>query len=97
MAVCSMSKKLNFIRLAELAGVTKLEVAEKQELANIISYPINGVCPIGIPPDVAVFIDDILMTFPTVLVGSGEAAVEIELSPVDLAEISKATLAHISL
>jgi len=97
MAVCSMSQKLNFAQLATLAGVAKLEVAEKQELAEKVGYPINGVCPIGLSPGIPVFIDDALLAFPTVLVGSGEAAVEIELSPADLVEISKATLANISL
>ena len=97
MAVCSMSKKLDFAHLAILAGVTKLEVAEKQELADKVGYPINGVCSIGLSHDIQVFIDELLVEFPTVLVGSGEAAVEIELSPVDLTTISKASLTNITL
>ena len=97
MAVCSISKKLNFDKLSKLAKVTKLEVADKQELANKVGYPTNGVCCIGVPLDMEVFIDDSLLTFQTVLIGSGEAAVEIELSPTDLTAISKATLANITL
>ncbi|TSJ43398.1 YbaK/EbsC family protein [Mucilaginibacter corticis] len=97
MAVCSMSRKLNFAELATLAGAAKLEVAEKQELAELVGYPVNGVCSIGLSPAIQVFVDEALLTFPTILVGSGEAAVEIELSPADLAEISKATSTNISL
>ncbi|MDB5156757.1 MAG: hypothetical protein JWR50_1464 [Mucilaginibacter sp.] len=61
MAVCSMSRKLNFAQLATLAGVAKLEVAEKQELADKVGYPINGVCSIGLSPEIQVFIDVALL------------------------------------
>ena len=97
MAVCSMSKKLDFAQLAILAGVAKLEVAEKQELADKVGYPVNGVCSIGLSPDIQVFIDGSLTEFQTILIGSGEAAVEIELSPADLVTISKAGLNNITL
>ncbi|MBO9619955.1 MAG: YbaK/EbsC family protein [Niabella sp.] len=97
MAVCSMGKKIDFARLAALAGVTKLEVAEKQELADKIGYPVNGVCSIGISPDIPIFIDKALTSFPTILIGSGEAAVEIELSPAALVTLSKATVDQIIL
>ena len=97
MAVCSMSRKLNFAQLATLAGVAKLEVAEKQELADKVGYPINGVCPIGLSPGIQVFIDDALLAHPTVLIGSGEAAVEVELSPADLVTVSEARSVTITL
>lgn len=97
MAVCPMGKKLDFAHLAVLAGVARLEVAEKQELADKIGYPVNGVCPIGISPDIRIFIDETLTSFPTILVGSGEAAIEIELSPAALITLSKATVDQITL
>jgi Cys-tRNA(Pro)/Cys-tRNA(Cys) deacylase len=97
MAVCSASKKLNFPKLAELAGVNKFEVADKQDLADLIGYPVYSVSPIGLSPEIAIYMDDSLMHLPTILVGSGEIAVEIEIKPADLQEIVKATLNSITL
>jgi Cys-tRNA(Pro)/Cys-tRNA(Cys) deacylase len=97
MAVCSCGKKLNLPLLASLSKVNKLEVADKQELADLIGYPSTGVCAIAIPAAIEVFMDNSLLNFETILTGSGEVAVEIELSPKDLAKISNATLAEISL
>lgn len=97
MAVCSCNKKLNLPQLALLAQVNKLEVADQQELSSLVNYPIYGVSSIGLSPDIQVFMDDSLLNFTTVLAGSGETAVEIELSPKDLSTLSNATLATISL
>ena len=97
MAICSCGKKLNLPLLANLAQVNKLEVADKQELADLIGYPSTGVCAIALPASIEVFMDSSLLNFETVLTGAGEVAVEIELNPKDLAEISDATLAEISL
>jgi Cys-tRNA(Pro)/Cys-tRNA(Cys) deacylase len=97
MAVCSINQKLNLPELALLLNSGKLEVADKQELADQVGYPPNGVCAIGLNPDIAVFMDDVLLSFPTVLIGSGEAAVEIELAPADLLKASHARLHRIIL
>jgi Cys-tRNA(Pro)/Cys-tRNA(Cys) deacylase len=97
MAVCSINKKLNLPELALLSNSGKLEVADKQELADLVGYPINGVCAIGLSPDITVFMDNVLLSFPTVLIGSGEAAVEIELAPAELLKASNALLHQIVL
>ncbi|WP_158798910.1 aminoacyl-tRNA deacylase [Pedobacter sp. L105] len=97
MAVCSCGKKLNLPKLALLAGVNKLEVADQQELTDLVGYPVHGVSSIGLSSDIEAFMDKALLDFTTVLAGSGETAVEIELSPKNLAELSNATLDDISL
>ncbi|HTH83433.1 MAG TPA: YbaK/EbsC family protein [Mucilaginibacter sp.] len=97
MAVCSINKKLNLPEVALLSNSGKLEVADKQELTDLVGYPINGVCAIGLDPGIAVFMDNVLLSFPTVLIGSGEAAVEIELAPADLLSASNAALHRIVL
>lgn len=97
MAVCSCHKKLNLPQLAQLAKVNKLEVADKSELAEMIGYPTTGVCAIALPSEIEVFMDAELLNYPTILVGSGEVAVEIELNPADLLSLSKANLTDISL
>jgi Cys-tRNA(Pro)/Cys-tRNA(Cys) deacylase len=97
MAVCSIDKKLNLSQLALLAKTNKLTVADKQDLANIVGYPPNGVCSIGIPTSIAIFIDKSLQNLPSVLIGSGEAGVEIEIVPADLIISSNASFENIIL
>ncbi len=97
MAVCSCGKKLDLRKLASLAKVNKLEVAEKQELADQIGYPSSGVCAIGIPTHIEVYLDEHLLTYPSILTGSGKVAVEIELQPKDLAALSNAVIAEIAI
>ncbi len=96
MAVCSIDKKLNFLQLAYLSNTNKLEVASKQELAGIIGYESYGVGAIGIPAKVQVIMDKSLLDYPSILIGSGEAAVEIEINPNDLLRCSNAVLAVIT-
>ncbi len=97
MAVCSINKKLNLAQLAILCNTNKLEVADKRDLTDIIGYEPNGVGAIGIPTSVQVFIDKSLYDYPTILIGSGETGVEIELSPDDLCKCSNAMIAPIIL
>lgn len=67
-------------------------MAKTEELAEIIGYPPNGVSPLGAPNDVPVLVDDSLLEFPSVLIGAGQAAVEIELPPTDLTNLAKAQI-----
>lgn len=97
MAVCSIDKKLNLPQLALLAQVNKLEVADKHDLASLVGYPPNGVCCIGIPGNIETFIDESLNALPSILIGSGEPGVEIEISPANLAISSNATFNNIIL
>ena len=97
MAVCSCHKKLDLPKLAQLAKVNKLEVADKNELAEMIGYPPTGVCAIGLTANIEVFMDAELLNYQTIMVGSGEVAIEIELNPKDLLLITNATIDQISL
>jgi Cys-tRNA(Pro)/Cys-tRNA(Cys) deacylase len=97
MAVCSIDKKLNLPQLALLAQVNKLELADKQDLASMVGYPRNGVCCIGIPANIETFIDKSLNALPSVLIGSGEPGIEIEISPANLAISSNSTFEDIIL
>jgi Cys-tRNA(Pro)/Cys-tRNA(Cys) deacylase len=97
MAVCSIDKKLNLPQLALLAQVNKLEVADKQDLASMVGYPPNGVSCIGIPANIETYIDKSLNSFQSILIGSGEPGIEIEISPDNLARCSNATFENIIL
>ena len=96
-AVTSADRRLDFKSVAAATGVKRLEAAPPDELAVKTGYPRNGVSPLGLADDIAVIVDTPLLDCPTVLVGGGTTAVEIELTPADLVRVSRATVASITL
>ncbi len=95
MVVAPMGKKIDFRGVANLLGVKRVEVASAADLAAFIGYPEKGVSPLGVK-NVRIFMDESLFNFPTILAGAGEAGVEIEIAPADLAAITGATRASLA-
>jgi Cys-tRNA(Pro)/Cys-tRNA(Cys) deacylase len=89
MVVAPMGKKVDFRELANVMGVKRVEVAPAADLANVAGYPERGVSPIGLG-GLPVFMDEELFNFATILVGAGEAGVEIEIAPGDLEALTGA-------
>jgi Cys-tRNA(Pro)/Cys-tRNA(Cys) deacylase len=92
--VAPMGTKVDFRGLASLMEVKRVEVAPAADLAAVAGYPEKGVSPIGIA-GVPVFMDEGLFGFATILVGAGEAGVEIEIAPGDLAAVTGARRASL--
>jgi Cys-tRNA(Pro)/Cys-tRNA(Cys) deacylase len=95
-AVCSINQRLDFKLTAEAIGVKRLAAAGPEDLAAKTGYPRNGVSPLGLAPDIAVVVDALIFDYPTVLIGGGAAAIEIELAPADLVQISGARVKSIT-
>ena len=87
--VAPMGKKIDFRSVAGLLGVKRVEVASAADLTALTGFPERGVSPLGLK-DLPIFMDEGLFAFPTILVGAGEAGVEIEISPGDVAAIASA-------
>jgi Cys-tRNA(Pro)/Cys-tRNA(Cys) deacylase len=88
-AVLSINKRVQLEKIAELLQTKRVQLATREELSRILDYPPTGVSPIGAGA-LPVIIDAGIMEFPTVLVGAGEAAVEIEISPQALVQVTDA-------
>lgn len=95
-AVCSIDRRLNFTSTAAALGTKQVEVASADDLLLKTGYPKNGVSPLGLAEDIPVLVDGLLSDYPTVLIGGGATAIEIELSPSDLVRISGATVKSIT-
>lgn len=89
MLVASMGTKLDFSVIARELESKRIEVAPPSELLALTGYPQNGVSPLGIE-DLPVFIEEGLFAFDTILVGAGEAGIEIEIDPKALLAITRA-------
>lgn len=87
--VCSALAKINLKAVADELSISRLQFATKAELASMLDYPPMGVSPIGTP--CTILVDKNLLSHDSILVGGGEAGVEIELSPRDLVSITNAT------
>lgn len=95
-AVCSAERRLDYSSVAAALGVRRIEAATLVELQVKTGYSPNGVSPLGLSDDIAVLVDVSLMDHPTVLIGGGAAALEVELAPTDLVRISGAMVTHIT-
>lgn len=91
LVVLSTDKKFAPKTLTKLLKVKHLQIASKEDLAIVVGYPPQGVSPVG-TENISVFMDKALLQFPTILIGSGEVATEIEIDPQTLAKITKATV-----
>jgi Cys-tRNA(Pro)/Cys-tRNA(Cys) deacylase len=88
--VVPSNKRVNLNKIAGILHVKRLQLADKEELSYLLAYPPTAVSPIG-ANSIPVLIEENLLRYPTILVGAGKVSVEIEISPHDLKDISKAT------
>jgi Cys-tRNA(Pro)/Cys-tRNA(Cys) deacylase len=89
--VSPSTRRADLRLLARHIGCRRVQFAGPDELLATLDYPPTGVSPFGAGA-VPVFMDEALMAFTTVLVGAGEAGVEIEIAPADLKLITGATV-----
>jgi len=68
-------------------GVRKLRMAEYDEILEATSYIVGAVPPIALPSNVRVLIDNSVLDFDTVLIGSGVLGYALSLSGVDLMKL----------
>ena len=95
LVVAPMGKKIDFRGVAGLLAVKRIEVASGADLISLTGYPEKGVSPLGVT-NLRIFMDQGLFDFPTILIGAGEAGVEIEIRPADLAGITGAVRAPLA-
>jgi Cys-tRNA(Pro)/Cys-tRNA(Cys) deacylase len=96
LVVAPMGFRIDFHTLATIIAVKKVQVASPPELQMRTGYPRNGVSPLGVE-GADVLLDDSLFQFETILIGSGETAVEIEIAPRDLLSLTGAVSQRIIL
>ena len=96
LAVCSANKKLDFVGIAKLLNCGRLRLATAEELLSKTGYPTTGVSPIGVDC-IKVIVDEGVLAYETILVGSGVVGVEVEIVPNELVTCLKAMVNRIVL
>jgi prolyl-tRNA editing enzyme YbaK/EbsC (Cys-tRNA(Pro) deacylase) len=69
----------------------KAKMLDAAEVEARTSHPVGGVCPFGVPPDVAVYCDLALTRFEQVLPAAGAVNAAVRLSPQRMASLAGAT------
>ena len=86
LAVCPINRKIDMKSISRHLALGRLELASADCLTKKLGYPRLGVSPLGLPRNIVVVIDKSLLTHRTVIVGGGNAGIEVELGPWDLAQ-----------
>jgi Cys-tRNA(Pro)/Cys-tRNA(Cys) deacylase len=94
LVVASIKTRLDLRKIANLLGCKRVQLANPDELKEVLNYPPKAVSPLG-AHGLPVFIDDSLLKHPTILVGGGTIGVEIEVSPELLIHATNAVAAQI--
>ncbi len=94
--VVSADRRVDLDKVTTTIQAKRVQMADRQMLAQILDYPSTGVSPIG-ASSIPVLVDETLMDYTSILIGAGEVAQEIEISPQDLQTLTQASVLPLTL
>ncbi len=90
-AIVPVTGMLNLKQLAKACNSKKSVMAEKTVVEKTTGYVLGGVSPLGQKRPLRTVIDSSAKDFQTIYVSAGRRGLEIELSPIDLANLTGGT------
>jgi Cys-tRNA(Pro)/Cys-tRNA(Cys) deacylase len=94
-AIIPVLKHLNLKAIAAFIKAKKVKMADVKRVESTTGYILGGVSPLGQKKQLKTIIDDSAQPFTTVFVSGGKRGLEIELSPQDLAQLTRASFTTI--
>ena len=95
LAVVPVTGELDLKRLADAAGGRRAELADPSVAERATGYVIGGISPLATRRPLPVVMDTAAIGQSTILVSAGRRGVQLEISPVDLARLTRADSARI--
>ena len=95
-AVVPVTAMLNLKAIAKAAKAKKAVMADKNDVMRSTGYILGGVSPLGQKKRLLTVIDSAAQVHETIYVSAGRRGLEIELSPLDLKQLTHAEFAAIS-
>jgi prolyl-tRNA editing enzyme YbaK/EbsC (Cys-tRNA(Pro) deacylase) len=83
-------------RVSKEAGTKRLSFASSQETAELSTMEIGGVTLIGLPPEIPILIDDLVLEKSSIVVGGGNRTSKMRLDPHQLLKLPNARVAPVS-
>lgn len=96
-AVIPGSSELDLKKLAKVSGNKKVEMLHLKELEPLTGYIRGGCSPIGMKKLFPTFFDQSAQSFDTIIVSAGKRGLQMELSPLALADLVRGTFADLQL
>jgi prolyl-tRNA editing enzyme YbaK/EbsC (Cys-tRNA(Pro) deacylase) len=84
-------------RLAAVVAFKKLSFAAMDEAAQVSGMDIGGVTVVGLPPEIPILIDKLVLANPSVIVGGGNRTSKVRLDPRELLKLPTARVAELAI
>jgi len=95
-AVLPVGTQLDLKRFAAALGAKKAAMADKDQVSRSTGYVLGGVSPVAQRVQLPTLIDETAQLWDTILVSAGKRGLQVELSPLDLADVVSASFADIA-
>ena len=83
-------------RVAAITGIKRLSFASAEETAELTGMMIGGVTIVGLPPEVPVYVDHLVMERPRVILGGGNRSSKIRVEPQEILKLPNVSVAEIA-
>lgn len=93
--VISAQHELNLKKLAKVSGNKKIDMLPMKELEKTTGYIRGGCSPIGMKKKYPTYIDSYAIGLEYLVISAGKRGSQVELSPADLKEMTKAAYADV--